>query len=93
MVKKVVKKTVKKTVKKPAKKISRKCPKCKNTALDAGFIKIGPVYKSHAIGYRSNKHSPYADHVGQQEVIVCRKCGYAEIYFDTADLFRKLRHK
>jgi len=68
-----------------------KCMKCKGTKCDEGVIKMGPVSRLHTIGYRSDKHYPYADHVGQQRVVVCTKCGFAEVYFDVQDLERKLK--
>ena len=70
-----------------------KCPKCGHRHLDMGEIKVGKVFTGHGMGYRSDKHYPYADHVNQNRAQVCLKCGYTEIYFDVEDLKRKLKQR
>ena len=74
-----------------AKKSKLKCPKCGYTQIDFGTIQIGRLYAGHEIGYRSDKHHPYAGHVNQRRATMCTKCGYVEIYFDVEDLKRKLK--
>jgi predicted nucleic-acid-binding Zn-ribbon protein len=68
----------------------KRCPKCGHNKLDLGTIKVGKVFKSISIGYRSDMHHPYADHVSGHKVTVCMNCGYAELFFDVDDLKRKL---
>lgn len=79
----------KKTTTRKTLKMNLKCVKCGGTRFDIGEIKVGKVFHSHDFGYRSKKHNPYADHVGQQHVKVCLSCGFAELYFDIEDLGRK----
>jgi hypothetical protein len=68
----------------------RKCQNCGSVKVDEGTIKVGKVFSSNPIAYRSDKHHPYADHVNAHRARVCTDCGYAEIFFDTEDLKRKL---
>ena len=84
------KKVVKKVVKNKKKK---KCLNCNGTLFDIGQIKVGKVFDSHDLKYRSHQHHPYADHVALQEAFVCLKCGFTELFFNTEDLKAKIKKK
>ncbi len=94
-----MKKPAKTRAKKPArkraarKKPSLRCAKCGAKNMDRGQIRVGPLYRALGFGYRSDSHSPYADHVSHSHAHICMKCGYTEIFFDVSDLKRKVRAK